>query len=181
MENLKKMFFVVSAILLLGLFQSASAGEVKAEAGLKIASVDLQRALNDSEEGKSANEKLNKTVLKKQKTISDMEEKIKSLQDQVKKQRHLFTEEGLKTKEEEIERLLRNYKRLVTDAQDELQKEEQRMIKSLMLKIHEVVKKIGKRDGYSIIFENNASRILYADKSIDITDQVIELFNKSSK
>ncbi len=178
---MKKILFVVLAILLLGSIQNSFAGEVKAAAGIKIASVDLQRALNDSEQGKAANEALNKTVLEKQKTISEMESKINSLQEQVKKQRHLFTEEGLKTKEEEIERLLRNYKRLVTDAQEELQKEEQRMIKSLMNRIHDVVKEIGKRDGYSIIFENSASRLLYTDENIDITNQVIETFNQSKK
>ena len=178
MENMKKILLVVLAVLFMGSFQNSFAEEVKTAPGLKIAYVDLQRALNDSEKGKVANKALNETVLEKQKNISKMEENIKSLQEQVKKQRHLFTEEGLKAKEEEIERLLRDYKRLVTDAQEELQKEEQRMIKSLMGKIHEIVKKIGKRDGYALILENSASRLLYADENIDITDQVIELFNQ---
>lgn len=184
MENVKKMkkiFFVISAILFLGSFQGVFAGEVKAAAELKIASVDLQRALNDSDEGKAANKALNKTVLEKQKAISEMEEKIKTLQDQVKNQKHILTSEGLKVKEEEIERFLRDYKRLVTDAQEELQKEEQRMIKSLMIRIQDVVKDIGKRDGYAVIFENSASRLLYTDEKIDITDQVIEVFNQSKK
>ncbi len=180
-KNVKKLFFVISAILFLGSFQGVFAGEVKAAAELKIASVDLQRALNDSEEGKAANKALNKTVLEKQKAISEMEEKIKTLQDQVKNQKHILTSEGLKVKEEEIERFLRDYKRLVTDAQEELQKEEQRMIKSLMIRIQDVVKDIGKRDGYAVIFENSASRLLYADEKIDITDQVIEVFNQSKK
>ncbi|MBI5141927.1 MAG: OmpH family outer membrane protein [Nitrospirae bacterium] len=147
-------------------------------AEMKFASVDMQRALNESDEGKAAKKQLDDYVSAKQSAIVEVEEKIKELQEQLGKQKHLFTADGIKAKEEEIEKLIRDYKRLVGDAQDEVQKQEQKIVKGIMERLSVVVREIGKRDAYTVVFEQSASRLLYVDTSIDITPQVVELFNK---
>jgi len=171
---MRKTFFLIFALGLLGSFATASAE-------IRLGYVDLQAALNKSEAGKEANSKLNEVVAARQTAITEMEEKIKSLQDNVKKQRHLMGETALREKEDEIERLLRDYKRIVTDAQDEIKKKEAQLVSGIMDALHQVVKDIGKEDGYTVIFEQNASRLLYADEAIDITDRVVERFNKGAK
>jgi len=168
---MRKTFILVFVLVLLGLVAGAAAET-------KLGYVDLQAALNKSEAGKTANAKLNEVVMARQTSITEMEEKIKSLQENVKKQRHLMDETALRGKEEEIERMLRNYKRTVADAQDELKKKEAQLVGGIMDGLHQVVKDIGKDEGYTVIFEQNASRLLYADGAIDITDRVVERFNK---
>lgn len=167
-------FFMVFAMGLLGTIGTAYAET-------KVGYVDLQAALNKSEAGKIANAKLNEVVASRQTSITEMEENIKSLQENVKKQRHLMDEAALREKEDEIERLLRNYKRTVTDAQDEIKKKEAQLVTGIMDSLHQVVRDIGKEEGYTVIFEQNASRLLYADEAIDITDRVVERFNKAKK
>lgn len=168
------MKFGVAAVIVF--FCMAFASPAFAE--VKFASVDLQRALNESDEGKAAKKQLDEYVLSKQAAIVEIEEKIKELQEQLGKQKHLFTADGIKAKEEEIEKLIRDYKRLVGDAQDEIQKQEQKIVKGIMERLSAVVRDLGKRDGYTVVFEQSASRLLYVDSAIDITPQVVELFNK---
>jgi len=147
-------------------------------AEVKFASVDMQRALNESDDGKAAKKQLDDYVGAKQTAIVEIEEKIKELQEQLGKQKHLLTADGVKAKEEEIEKLIRDYKRLVGDAQDEVQKQEQKIVKGIMERLSAVVRELGKRDGYTVVFEQTASRLLYVDSAIDITPQVVELFNR---
>jgi len=148
-----------------------------AQAEMRVGYVDLQAALNKSEAGQAANAKLNETVAERQKVITEMEVKIKTLQDDIKKQKHLMTEASAREKEEEVERLLRDYKRLVTDSQEEIKKKEQQLVSGILDDLHTMVKTIGKEGGYAVIFEQNASRLLYADEAINLTDQLVERFD----
>lgn len=148
-----------------------------ATAEMRVAYVDLQAALNKSEAGKAANAKLNETVAERQKIITEMEVKIKTMQDDIKKQKHLMTEDSIRAKGEEVERLLRDYKRLVADSQEEIKKREQQLVAGILDELHGMVKVMGKEGGYAVIFEQNASRLLYADEAINLTDQLVERFN----
>jgi len=171
---MKRATLILSAFLLF-----AFSPAVRAE--MKIGYVDLQAALNKSKAGQAANAKLNEIVAARQKKITEAEVEIKTLQEEIKKQRHLMTEDAVRAKEEEIERKLRDYKRLVTDSQDEIKKREQKLVSGILDELHAVVKKLGKQEGYAAIFEQNASRMLYADEAIDLTDRVVEMYDLQKK
>ncbi len=149
-------------------------------AEIKIAYVDLNKALNESNSGKNAVGMLEEMVKSKQGAISDIGEKIKVLEDELSKQASILTPESVKTKKNEREVLLRDYQRMVKDSQDEVQKKQAEFMDVIVNDIREVVIKLGREGNYTVIFEKAESGMLYYSSEIDITDQVISSFNKSS-
>jgi len=44
--------------------------------------------------------------------------------------------------------------------------------------VFQIVEEIGKREGYLLILERRVGGVVYAPNAIDITDRVIETYNK---
>ena len=160
---------VVSASLFAGV---AAAAEVA-----KIGYVDLRVALNESEAGKKAKIELESLIKTKQAAIDEKGKSIEKLKGDLEKQASVLSGEAKKSKEEEIERLVRDYQRLVQDAQNDVKKKETELTGAILKELRDVVDKIGRDEGYSIILENVEGIILYSRKDLDITDKAIKNFN----
>ncbi len=105
------------------------------------------------------------------------------MQAEFEKQSSVLSAEAKKTKEVEIEKAVREYQRFVQDSQNEMKKKESDATVSILKELREVIDKIGREDGYSLILENVEGIILYSKKDLDITDRVIKNYNdfKSKK
>jgi outer membrane protein len=55
------------------------------------------------------------------------------------------------------------------------------MVSDLVKELRRTVEGIGKKNKYTVILERSAQAVLYADNSIDITDEVIKQFNEQTK
>jgi outer membrane protein len=160
---------VVSASLLAGIAAAAEVG--------KIGYADLRVALNESEAGKKAKIELESLIKTKQAAIDEKGKSIEKLKGDLEKQTSVLSGEARKSKEEEIERLVRDYQRLVQDAQNDVKKKETELTGSILKELRDVVEKIGKDEGYSLILENVEGIILFSRKDLDMTDKVIKNFN----
>ena len=59
-------------------------------------------------------------------------------------------------------------------------KREQELLTPLKTKVLEIVAKIGKEGGYTMIFEVHSAGILYAPDSLNLTDKIIQGLNAAS-
>ncbi len=150
-------------------------------AGTKIAYVDLQRCIDESDAGKLAKKDLEDMVKVKQMKIDELGRQIDEMKATVEKQANLLTNEARKAKQEDIDRMIRDYKRLVKDSQEDLQKEESRRTAAVINEIRKVVEKIGADEKYGVIFEKTSSGIIHISEKLDITDHVLEVMNKEKK
>ncbi len=154
------------------------AGTASAADIAKIGYVDLRVALNDSEAGKKAKTELESLIKTKQSTIDEKGKGIEKLKADLEKQGSVLSAEARKSKEDEIERLMRDYQRLVQDSQNEVKKKEGELTGSIIKDLRDVVEKIGGDEGYSLILENVEGIILYSRKDLDITDKVVKTYNE---
>ena len=150
-------------------------------AEFKIGYVDLNRALNESAKGKEAVTILEDMVKKKQSSIVEKEKELKSLDDEIAKQSSILNPDAIKEKQAKREKLMRNYQRMVKDSQDEVQQKRNDFMEAIVKDLRQTVVRLGKEKGYSIIFERVASGILFIPEEADVTDTLIEEFNKESK
>ncbi len=171
--------FLVVLSLGISLLTSGLTVEARAAETLKIGTVDLFRALNESEPGKRAKGDLESLVKSKQTSIDEKGKVIEKLKADMEKQASILSAEARKTKEEELERLLRDYQRAVTDSQTELKKKEGELTGSIIKELRETINRIGHEDAYSLILETAEGVVLFSDKSIDLTDRVIKRYNES--
>jgi outer membrane protein len=151
---------------------SASGADV-----VKIGYVDLRVALNESEAGKKAKIELESLIKTKQSSIEERGKSLEKLKGDFEKQASVLSADARKSKEEEIERLMRDYQRLVQDSQNDIKKREGDITGSILKELRDVVEKIGQEEGYSLILENVEGIILYSRKDLDVTEMVIKNYN----
>jgi outer membrane protein len=145
---------------------------------LKIGFVDLVKALNESEAGKKAKADLEFLIKSKQVTIDEKGKVIEKGKNDLEKQASVLSPDARKSKEEELERLIREYQRLVSDSQSEVKKKESEVTGDILKDIRVIVQKIGQDEAYTLILENAEGQILYSIKEIDLTDSVIKKHNE---
>ena len=148
-----------------------------AAAQSKVAVIDVQRVVTESDPGKE--------VMGKLRTISDakaqegqvLQQELATLQDQFNKQRFTVSEVRQAEMTKEIEDKQIAIRRFQDDAQRELQEAQRRELGGLEERILPIINQIGQEQGYTLIFNKFQSGLVYADETVDITDQVITRFN----
>lgn len=153
---------------------NADAGE------LQLGFVDLNRALNESDEGKTAVTALESLVESKQMIIAEKEDEIKKLVNEMNSQTAILNVDARKEKQEQIASMEKAYKRILQDSKEEIQKKQADFMKDIIIDLRKVIAKFGKDEGYTAIFEKHESGLLYMPESADLTDKIIETFNGSS-
>ena len=73
---------------------------------------------------------------------------------------------------------LRDFERLYKDSQEELKIRDRELTARILVELRQVVNDLGEQGSYSVILEGNNTVVLYGSKSIDLTESVIEAYNK---
>ena len=166
---------VVVGMILLGWFGSVLAAE------LKVAYVDIQRAVNESNAGKEAKKAITKDVEKIQHIVVDKQKELQTLKESLDKQALMLTPDARGNKEKEYQNKLREFQRWGEDTQNEVNQKRMEIERNISAALIKVIQKIGADEGYTVILEKNESIVLYATKSIDITDRVIKAYDAQKK
>ncbi len=150
-----------------------------AQAQVKIVYVDLQRALNEVEDGKRAKAKLKKMFDERQKQLDVAQKELKAFQEEIKTniEGKLWNEETQRTKMGEYQKKFVELQSLYVQLQRELAEAEGKETKKILDKFEKLLAEIGKENKYTLILEKTESSILWAPSSLDITDVLIQRYN----
>jgi outer membrane protein len=144
----------------------------------KTAFINVKSILFQSQAGKDAAQELKKIVDKKKVLITEKEEELKALKADLEKQRAVLTENAYKEKELDYQKKFRDYKRFIEDSNEEMQLKEQELFQKLIPEIMKVVSSIGEKEDYTMIVDIGTGLLPYYSKANDITEEVIEKYNK---
>lgn len=149
---------------------------------LRIGTVDLQRALNESEAGKKAKEDFKAQVDKLQSDLAKQKTEIEKIKEDVEKKGMVLKDEERKNIEKDYERRLRDFQRTYKDSQEELKAKDSELTAEILRELQEVIADYGPKQNFSLILESsNTGAVLYNSKAIDITDKIIEAYNAKRK
>lgn len=148
-----------------------------AAAQAKVAVIDVQRVVTESDPGKEVMGRLKTLTDSKAQRGQALQQELAALQDQFNKQRFTVSETRQAEMSKEIEDKQIAIRRFQDDAQRELQDAQRRELGGLEERILPIINQIGQEQGYILIFNKFQSGLVYADESVDITDQVIQRFN----
>jgi outer membrane protein len=157
----------------------AIAAAIPAAAEVKVAVIDVQRVVAESDPGKGALQKLKELQDQKVQQGQTMQQEADGLRDRYSKQRYTLSEDKLHELEKQIEDKGIELKRFQDDAQRELESARRTQLDALEQKIMPIINAIGKERGYTLIFNKFQSGLVYAEDTVDITDEVIRRFNTS--
>ncbi|OFY98306.1 MAG: hypothetical protein A2070_12590 [Bdellovibrionales bacterium GWC1_52_8] len=172
---MKKAFGLMSLVIA-GIF---SFGAMAAD--MKIGVVDMQKALQTVEAGKTAKAQLEKEFNSKKKELQAEENSIKKLGDEFKKQSLVMNDEARAKKQGEIQERIMKFQEVTTRAQMEIQQKEQELTKPIVTRIRNIISELAKQKGYAIILEKNENTVLFSQDKDELTSEVISIYNKNPK
>ena len=147
-----------------------------AHAEQKLGYVDLQRALNEVDEGKAAKALLKRDFDEKQKQLDVKKTEFDKLQSDAEKQSVVMSDSAKKEKANELERRARELQGLFMQLQKDLSDREREATKGIFERMANIVREIAEADGFSMVLEKGAG-VVYAPPSLDLTNELIRKYN----
>ena len=173
----KRIGKVMVTLLLGGGLLAGPAGSAE----FKIASVDIQKAVNECNAGKDAKKDITKEVEKFQRLIAERQKDLQTMKETLEKQAAMLNPDARTAKEKEYQSKLREFQRWGEDYQNDLNQKRTEKERTISQNLQKVIQKLGADEGYTLILEKNEAIVLYASKVIDITDRVIKLYDTQRK
>lgn len=175
---MKKSIYVLPALAL----ATAAIVHAQAAAPNKVGIIQLQQAILSTKDGQKAVNDLRARFEPKRAELEKKQANIASMQDQLRKGTATMSEEAKNKLVRDIDQATKSLNRDTEDAQAEVEQAENKIMQELGGRIMAVVDKYAKDNGYSLIIDvsNPQAPVVFAASSIDITREVIDLYDKSA-
>ena len=145
-----------------------------AQAADKLGYIDLSRTYNEYKKTKT----YDKLLTDKEKIYTDERDKriaeIKSFQDKL----NLLNDKQKDEKQGELQAKAKALQDFDRQRQGELRKDQDERMKEILKDIEDAVKKYSEKEGYVVIFNDRV--LVYQNKNMDITGQIIDILNKGN-
>jgi outer membrane protein len=148
-----------------------------AAAQTSLAVIDVQRVVTDSDPGKESLQRLRTLQDEKIAEGRTLQTELEGLREQLNKQRLTLSEQKLAEMSGQIEDKTIALQRFEDDAKRSLEEARRTALGRLEEQIMPIINQIGKERGFTLIFNKFQSGLVYADETVDITDDVIRRFN----
>lgn len=123
---------------------------------------DYDKILTDKEQAYTA---------ERDKRVND----LKQLQDKI----NLLSDKEKEAKKPDLETKAKDLREYDRQKQTDLRKEQDDKMKEILKDIDDAIKQYCDKQAYTMVFNDRV--LVYQDKSLDITDRIIEIVNKSGK
>ena len=166
--------------LLAALLVSSVAPKVFAQT--KIAVVDLQRALMETEDGRRAKRRLERLFKRRQKSLDAAQNKMKQMKEDIERQQKagVITDEALQRRLEEYQKAYMELQSQYVEYQRELAAKEAELTSGILEKMQQILRRIGQSEGYTLILEANEGGVVWVPGNLDLTDQLIQRYNSEN-
>ena len=163
------------SLLAAGLLAFAS---VAAAQEVKLGIVDLDQAINATDQGKKAREELQGKQKQAEGQLKPMYERGKKLAEEIQEKRFVLSEDALRQKQLDLAEIQSDLRAKGAELEGQFKVDYERLVGPLRAKLLGIINDLGKEQGYTMIFERGTPGIVYAKEALDITDQVVQRFNK---
>lgn len=167
---MRTIFLIVFCVLCLS---------VNAFAETKIGFVDMKAVIAKSESGIKAMDSLKSQFKDMKDNLDSQKKSLDALKEELQKQSMMLSQEAKLDKETQYKRKVRDFQDMGQNYQRKLQQAEQNLSKPIIEKLVEVLQAYGKKNGYTAIFDKQASGLMYHEASVDVTNDVISELNKA--
>lgn len=152
------------------------AGEAHAQS--KIAVVDTQRAIMETEDGLRAQASLKKIFDNKQRELDKKQEDLQKEREDMEKQRDVLSKAALAKRVDKWQREMMALQGVFVDYNKELQKKQGELTQPIVQKIMGAIRRLATQEGFDIVVDKQAAPYVRSD--LDVTDRIITLYNQGA-
>lgn len=175
------MYFGQKKCVLIFLVIASLVGVPALNAAEKWAFVDMRKAMRTVEEGKKAFEELSNLKDAREKELKKEGDSLDNEVEALKKQQNVLSQEAFQRKRQDLAQKQMTFKKKLEIYEQELMQTQNTKAKDILDEMEKIIEGIAKEDGLEIIYEKSGGALAYADAKNDITDRVIETYNKKVK
>lgn len=161
--------------LILGVVLLFMAAAIPAHAEVKLAYVDIQRALNECQAGKKARTSIRADAERAQAKLQKEQAAVQALKDELDKKGMLMPPDQRQNLEDQLGHKMRTFQDDVKNERDELRQRDNEVTGAIVRDLATVVRQLGEKNGYTMVMEKNG--LLWGIPSADITDEVIRAYD----
>jgi outer membrane protein len=159
----------------------AFAASSSARAELKLGYVDLQRALQEVEEGRAAKARLQTLLEAKQKEIDREQEGLRKEKELLDKQASAMSEETRVQRQTELQRKVVEMTQKWEKGRQDMGTKERTELQAIFAKMDPIIATLAQREGMTMVFEKSDSGLVFAPPSLDLTNELVRLYNDQHK
>ncbi|MBV1915378.1 MAG: OmpH family outer membrane protein [Pseudomonadales bacterium] len=145
-------------------------------AELKVAVLDVQKAILESTEAKQFITNLQKEIAPDADKLKKIESEAKKMQARLAKDGAIMSESERKKLTESIEEKGVNYKYLVSKLQNKQKQKQQELLRMMNPKVEAAIKVILDENKYDLVLQRQA--LIYSNPELDISAKLTEMLNK---
>jgi outer membrane protein len=160
----------------------AAALAANAQGPTKVAVISIQGAIAATKDGQKAIAELDSKAAPKRKELDQKQTDINTLKDQLSKGSNTLSEATKAELYKNIQQKTTSLQRDFEDAQADMDQEQQKILQQLGQKILAVIERYARDNGYAMVVDVSSPQtpVMYASPTIDITKEIIDLYDKNS-
>ena len=170
--NANKTLVALLTAIVLGWGLGASDGDVK------LGVVDLDQAVTSTDEGRKARDEFERKKREAEAKLQPLHERAQEMLKEFEAKRFVLSEDALYQKQLDLAEIRNEIESKRREIQGQLEVDRERLVGPLRTKLGSVVEDVGREEGFSLIIQRGAPGVMYSREALDITDLVIEKFNK---
>jgi outer membrane protein len=149
-----------------------------ASAQMKMAVVDVQRAVMQSEDGMRAQATLKKVFDSRQQELNKRQTDLQKQKEEIDKQKTVLSQAALQKKVDDWQKEMVELQQTFVEYNKELEKKQKELTDPIFERVLGAIKRIAGTDGYDLIVDR--ATVAFARGDLDLTDRVIQISNGSN-
>jgi outer membrane protein len=162
-------------ILTAALLTTAALAPAARAQGMKIGYVDVQRAIQEVEEGRNARTRLKNEYDTRKAQIDKKSADLERMQQEYEKQAPVLSDDAKRKKQEEFQKALVDARKSAGELQEEMNRQEQQAMGTILQRLQQVVADIAERESFTFVMDKGT--LLYAPQAADMTNEVVRRYN----
>ncbi len=153
-------------------------GKNAAAQTMKVAVVDVQRAVMQTEDGLRAQATLKKLFDSRQQELNKRQQELGKQKEDIDKQAKVLSQGALQKKVDDWQKQMVELQQTFVEYNKELEKKQKELTDPIFERVVASIKRIAGTDGYDLIVDR--ATVAFSRSDLDLTDRVIQLANGGS-
>ena len=143
----------------------------------KVAVINVDRLVTDSAVGKEAFARVKKLADTKKDEGEKLTKDLREMEQKLADQGSALADDKREALQKTYQEKAIAFKRFQDDANRDLETAQKKELGELEKRVFPIINQVGKERGFTLIFNKFQSGLVFADDSVDITDDVLKVFN----
>lgn len=147
----------------------------------RVALIDFQVAILQTEEGKAAKAKIEREVESRKKELLAQQQELKKLEDDFEAKRAVLSEDEKNKSARDLQAKFMAFQRSQMTLDQEVRQKEMQETQKIFQKLSALVEEYAKKHSFDLVFEKGAGAVLYIAQNSDITSDIVTIYNQRHK